>query len=123
MKFEPEDSGTDNKNLLRSNKSPSKSKTVRKRRSWELKPKDKAEAMENIRSACYHCSKEPSDLPHWEQNKFEEVLSEHLKTEHDIKDEFYLEKEHIKEIKLRRVSQLYLYTLEQHLLALIWNLI
>ena len=45
-------------------------------------------------------------MAHWEQNKFEEVLSEHFKTEHDIKDEFYLEKEHIKAIKLRSVLDL-----------------
>ena len=50
--------------------------------------------------------KEITDLPHWEQNKFEEVLSEHLKTEHDIKDEFYLEKEYIKAIKQRSVFKM-----------------
>ena len=50
--------------------------------------------------------KEITDLAHWEQNKFEEVLSEHLKTEHDIKDEFYLEKEYIKAIKLRLVAKM-----------------
>ena len=50
-------------------------------------------------------------MAQWEQNKFEEVLSEHLKIEHDIKDEFYLEKEYLKAIKLRSVFKLiqYLY--------------
>ena len=62
---------------------------------------------------------EISDLAHWEQNKFEEVLSEHLKTEHDIKDEFYLEKEHIKAIKLRSVLDLICQ--ERHPTA--WNFI
>ena len=142
MMFEsdaPVDSETKRKHSNGSQKSSDGSKVARKRRSWELKPKEKAQALNDIRMACRICSKEYgshnqlsidsgskswfywsrdiptecsdfdllekeiTDLPHWEQNKFEEVLSEHLKTEHDIKDEFYLEKEHIKAIKLRSV--------------------
>ena len=61
MKFEPEmDSERDTKNTQNNvNRSAGrKAVRVRKRRSWEFKPQEKAEALKDIRTACHICSKE-----------------------------------------------------------------
>ena len=61
MMFEsdaPVDSETKRKHSKGSQKSSVGSKVARKRRSWELKPKEKAQALNDIRMACRICSKE-----------------------------------------------------------------
>ena len=61
MMFEPDapvDSETKRKHSNGSQKSSAGSKVARKRRSWESKPKEKAQALNDIRMACRICSKE-----------------------------------------------------------------
>ena len=61
LKFEPEvpvDSEIKKKHSTGSQKSSAGSKIARKRRSWESKPKEKAQALNDIRMACRICSKE-----------------------------------------------------------------
>ena len=61
LKFEPEvpvDSEIKKKHSTGSQKSSAGSKIARKRRSWESKPKEKAQALNDIRMACRICSKD-----------------------------------------------------------------
>ena len=61
MKFETEmDSERETKNTQNNVNRSTKRKAVRvrKRRSWEFKPQEKAEALKDIRTACHICTKE-----------------------------------------------------------------
>ena len=61
LKFEPDvpvDSEIKKKHSTGSQKSSAGSKIARKRRSWESKPKEKAQALNDIRMACRICSKD-----------------------------------------------------------------
>ena len=74
-------------------------KATRKPKAWSHDPVERCRALEEIRAACSKCVDQVSDLSHWEQDKFEQVLSIHLKEEHNYEDEFYLEKEYIEKLK------------------------
>ena len=61
LKFEPDvpvGSEIKKQHSTGSQKSSARSKVARKRRSWESKPKEKAQALNDIRIACRICSKE-----------------------------------------------------------------
>jgi len=102
FEFEPE---------KKSKKSQKLSKS-RKRRAWSRDSTERSAALDEIRAACPQCNPPTqqdtdvacvdvpvADLSHWDQDKFEQVLSLHLKEKHKIEDEFNLEKKYIEKLK------------------------